>query len=162
MLDYFKYNPAVFGHLNNCHDRLTEKGFREVQDISPATQNKFLNIVRENLSQKTLTKKENYFQNVITQTNAASREDEVELIAKEIKKILINDKVEPERICIVFNLIGNYSTIIRDRFKLFGIPFNLTDRFSLSTSPPVKALLAFLEILENDYYLQKYFPCFQQ
>ena len=117
-------------------------------------------MVRENLSQKTLTKKEKYFQNVITQIYTVSREDEVELIAKEIKKLLINDRVEPERICIVFNLIGNYSSIIRDRFKLFGIPFNLTDRFSLSTSPPVKALVAFLEILENDYYYKNIFRAF--
>ncbi len=91
---------------------------------------------------------------------ALSREEEVELIAKEIKKLLLNDKVKPEKICIVFNLIGNYSAIIRDRFRVYGIPFNLTDRFSLSTSPPVKALLGLLEILENDFYFKNIFRAF--
>ena len=160
VFDYYKYNPAIFSHLNSCHDRLTAKGFQEVKDTSPASQNKFLNIVRENLSIKTLTKKENYFQNVITQINALSREEEVELIAKEIKRLLHIDKVEPEKICIVFNLIGNYSTIIRDRFNVYGIPFNLTDRFSLSIAPPVKALLGLLEILENDFYYKNIFRAF--
>ena len=97
---------------------------------------------------------------MITQINAQSREEEVELIAKEIKKLLQDKKIEPERICIVFNLIGNYSTIIRDRFNVYGIPFNLTDRFSLSTSPPVKALLGLLEILENDFYYKNIFRAF--
>lgn len=155
--DYYKYNPAVFSHLNSCHDRLVAKNFKEVKDISPATQSKFLNIVRENLSIKSFEKKETSFQDLITQIEASSREEEVELIAKEIKKLLLNDKVEPEKICIVFNLIGNYSAIIRDRFNVYGIPFNLTDRFSLSTSPPVKALLGLLEIRENDFYFKNIF-----
>ena len=100
------------------------------------------------------------FRDSITQIDALSREEEIELIAKEIKKLLLNDKVEPEKICIVFNLIGNYSAIIRDRFRVYGIPFNLTDRFSLSTSPPVKALLGLLEILENDFYFKNIFRAF--
>jgi ATP-dependent helicase/nuclease subunit B len=155
--DYYKYNQVVFAHLNSCHDRLVAKGFKEVKDISPATQSKFLNIVREKLSFKSLDKKEILFQKLISQIEASGREEEVELIAKEIKTLLLNDKVEPEKICIVFNLIGNYSAIIRDRFNVYGIPFNLTDRFSLSTSPPVKALLGLLEILENDFYFKSIF-----
>ena len=158
--DYYKYNPAVFSHLNSCHDRLVAKGFMEVKDISPATQSKFLNIVRENLSIKTFEKKETYFRDSIIQIDASSKEVEIELIAKEIKRLLLNDKVEPEKICIVFNLIGNYSAIIRDRFNVYGIPFNLTDRFSLSTSPPVKALLGLLEILENDFFFKNIFRAF--
>jgi ATP-dependent helicase/nuclease subunit B len=82
------------------------------------------------------------------------------LVAKEIKQLIVNEKVKPEKICVVFNLIGNYSPIIRDRFKIYGIPFNLTDRFSLSTSPPIKALLGFLEILENDFYYKNIFRAF--
>ena len=160
VFDYYKYNPAIFSHLNSCHDRLVKKGFKEVKDTSQASQNKFVNIVREKLSLKSLIKKEKYFQDVVTQINALSREEEVELIAKEIKRLLLNEKIEPEKICIVFNLIGNYTTIIRDRFAVYAIPFNLTDRFSLSTSPPVKALLGLLEILENDFYYKNIFRAF--
>ncbi len=160
VFDYYKYNPAIFSHLDSCHDRLTAKGFKEVKDTSPASQNKLWNIVRERLSLKTLKKKEKYFQDVTTQINALSREEEVELIAKEIKRLLLNEKTKPESVCIVFNLIGNYSTIIRDRFNVYGIPFNLTDRFSLSTSPPTKALLGLLEILENDFYYKNIFRAF--
>ena len=160
VLDYFKYNPMVFSHLNICHDRLVEKGFIEVRDISQATQNNFLNTVRENLSLKSSNTSDKYFKDKITLVEAQSREEEVELLAKEIKKILQNKNVKPENICIVFNLIGNYTTSIRDRFNVYGIPFNLTDRFSLSTSPPVKAILSLLEIAENDYYYKNIFRAF--
>jgi ATP-dependent helicase/nuclease subunit B len=160
VFDYYKYNPAVFSHLNKCHDRLEAKGFKEVKDVSPATQSKFQSIIREKLSIKSLEYKEISFRNSITQIDASSREEEIELLAKEIKKLLLNDKVEPVKICIVFNLIGNYSATIRDRFNVYGIPFNLTDRFSLSTSPPVKAILGLLEILENDFYYKNIFRAF--
>jgi len=160
ILDYFKYNPAIFSHLNSCHDRLVKKGFKEIKDTSQASQIKFVNVVRENLSLSSVTKTENQFQDQITFINALSREEEVELIAKAIKKLLQDKKVEPEKICIVFNLVGNYSPIIRDKLNVFGIPFNLTDRFSLSTSPPVKALFGLLEIAENDYYFKNVFRAF--
>lgn len=160
ILDYYKYNPAVFSHLNSCHDRFITKGFKEVKDISKATQSKFLKIVRENLSIKTPENKEKSFNDSITQITTVSREEEIELIAKEIKGLVLFDKVKPEKICVVFNLIGNYSPIIRDRFNLYGIPLNLTDRFSLSTSPPAKAIINLLEILENDFYYKNIFRAF--
>ena len=159
-LDYYRYNPAVFSHLNSCHDRFVAKGFKEIKDISPITQSRFLNLVRENLSIKTPETKEKHFQELITKIVARNREEEIELIAKEIKKLVLDDKVKPEKICVVFNLIGNYSPILRDRFNLYGIPFNLTDRFSLSTSSPVKAVINLLEILENDFYYKSIFRAF--
>lgn len=158
--DYYKYNPAVFSHLNSCHGRFTARNFSEIKDFSPSAQSKFLNIIREKLSIKSLEKKEISFRDFITQIEASDREEEVELVAKEIKKLLLYDKVEPEKICVVFNLIANYSTFIRDRFNVYGIPFNLTDRFTLSTPPPVKSLLGLLEILENDFYYKNIFRAF--
>lgn len=157
ILDYYKYNPLIFSHLNTCHDNLIAKGFKEIKDNSPATQSKFLNTVRENLSIRTSEHQKRNLKDSISCISSLNREEEVEIIAREIKKLLVIEKVEPEKICVVFNLIGNYSSIIRDRFNVFGIPFNLTDRFSLSTSPPVKALVSFLEILEKDFYFKNIF-----
>jgi ATP-dependent helicase/nuclease subunit B len=160
ILDYYKYNPGIFSHLNACHNRFIEKGFYEVKDISKSTQTKFLNTVREKLSLKVEEKIESSFENSITQIIGRNREEEIDLISKEIKKLINSSKVEPEKICVVFNLIGNYSPIIRDRFKVYGIPYNLTDRFTLSTSNPVKAVISFLEIFENDFYYKNIFRAF--
>ncbi|MCZ7613974.1 MAG: hypothetical protein M5T52_10705 [Ignavibacteriaceae bacterium] len=156
ILDYYKFNPAVFSHLNSCHNHLLSKGFSEAVDLSTAAQSRFLNIVRENLSIRKFDTKESNFKDSVNEVSAVNREEEVELIAKEIKKLILINKVDPEKICVVFNLIGNYSAIIRDRFNVYGIPFNLTDRFSLNTSSPVKAVINFLEILENDFFIRIY------
>jgi ATP-dependent helicase/nuclease subunit B len=157
ILDYYKFNPAVFSHLNSCHNHLLSKGFSEAVDLSTAAQSRFLNIVRENLSIRKFDTKESNFKDSVNEVSAVNREEEVELIAKEIKKLILINKVDPEKICVVFNLIGNYSAIIRDRFNVYGIPFNLTDRFSLNTSSPVKAVINFLEILENDFFYKNIF-----
>src|SRR5690606_8648203 len=42
-------------------------------------------------------------------------------------------------------------------FSNYGIPFNLTDRDTLSNSPPVIALINLLEIQENDFYYKNIF-----
>ncbi|HEY6436136.1 MAG TPA: hypothetical protein VIY47_06075, partial [Ignavibacteriaceae bacterium] len=68
--DYYKYNPAIFSHLNSCHDHLVKKGFKEVKDTSQSSQNKFVNTVRENLSINTSNQREKYFQDAITQIDA--------------------------------------------------------------------------------------------
>ena len=91
---------------------------------------------------------------------APDKEREVDLIAKEIKEIIYNNNVEPQNICVVFNLISNYSQIVRDRFTMLGIPFNLTDRLSLKTSSPVISILNLFEILENDFYYNNIFRAF--
>ena len=89
--------------------------------------------------------------------SASTREEEVKSIASEIKQLILNDKVRPEEICVVFNLISNYSDKIRDIFPLYGLPFNLTDRFPLDGASPVAALISFLEIAENDFYYKNIF-----
>jgi len=160
VLDYYKYNPAVFSHLNACHDRFTERGFKEIEDISFTEQKKFISYVREKLSIKDPGKKDIFQKEILIQITAQNREDEIELIAKEIKELILEENVEPGKICVVFNLIGKYSPVIRDRFTVYGIPFNLTDRFSLNTSAPVKAIIHFLEIIETDFYNKNIFRAF--
>jgi ATP-dependent helicase/nuclease subunit B len=150
--DYFKYNPLLFAHLEKCYNRLLKRGFKEIKDISQTSFNDFIQTVRESLFSTRLTKKIDKFKNSITKIAAASRENEIRFIAKEIKDLIANKKVEPDNICVVFNLIQEYSPQIRDIFSSYGIPYNLTDRFSLSTSPPIVSVLNFLEILENDFY----------
>jgi ATP-dependent helicase/nuclease subunit B len=152
ILDYFKYNPLIFSHLDACHDRFVQKGFKEIIDLSPALYSRFIDSVKEYFSLKLPNEKLKSFSDNLALLAARNREEEVELVAKQIKTLLYYKKIEPNRICVVFNLIEKYSPVIRDRFPLFGIPFNLTDRFTLSTSEPVKGIIHLLEIVENDFY----------
>lgn len=155
--DYYAYNPLLFSHLDKCYDKLVDKGFKPIKDLSPAVQKKFQVEVREKLFSPKGKDKISLFQNSITKIIASSREKEIELIAKEVKELIINKNVEPHKICIGFNLIQKYSPLIRDIFNVYGLPFNLTDRIQLSSSSPVISVINFLEIIENDFYYKNIF-----
>ncbi len=154
--DYYDYNPLIFSHLDKCYSRLKRKGFQEVEELSQAGFNDFISTVRKDLFLKKREKQISFSEKLISIT-ARNRETEIALVAKEIKNLITEENVEPHKICVVFNLIQKYSPIIRDLFPLYGLPYNLTDRFSLSNSPPVVALINFLEIQENDYYYKSIF-----
>lgn len=155
--DYFSYNHSIFSHLDKCFDKFIERGFKVIEDNSTMGLNEFQNQVRSSLFNFKKKERNTRLQNELFRIKAGDRTEEIELIAKEIKELILNQNVEPHKICLAFNLIQNYSPIIRDVFTNFGIPFNLTDRYSLSNSPIVIALINFLEIAENDFYYKNIF-----
>ena len=157
-LDYSGSNPQVFRHLENTFRQMISKRFTPYS-VEENETNKFRKIVRERLFLNTKDKFAD-FNSAISVIKASDRESEVSLIAKEIKEILSTGSVNPNKICVVFNLISNYSHIVRDQFNMIGIPFNLTDRIPLKTSPPVISLLNLLEILDNDFYYNNIFRAF--
>ena len=154
--DYYAYNPLMFSHLDKCYDSLKGKGFCEIKDSSVAVFDKFNSTVREKLFRQNKPQV-NEFEDRITVISALNREKEIENIAKEAKYLLTEKKIKPNKICVVFNLIQNYSSLVRDIFRMYGLPFNLTDRYSLKTSSPVISIINFLEILENDFYYKNIF-----
>ncbi len=154
--DYHKYNHEIFSHLENCYDKLSTKGFIEIQDHSAASFDEFRKRIRENLfsSQKMEPQHPNL---KIIKTVSANPVKEIETIAKEIKRLIINNEANADEICVAFNLISEHAALIRDIFNNYGIPFNLTDRYTLSNSAPVVAIINLLEILENDFYYKNIF-----
>ncbi len=157
-LDYSGSNPMVFKHLEDTHRQMVLKRFIPYA-VEENENNRFRKIIRDRLFLNTKDKF-GEFNSVISEIKAVDRESEVSLIAKEIKEILIPGNVNPNKICVVFNLISNYSYIVRDQFNMMGIPYNLTDRIPLKISPPVIAILNLLEILENDFYYNNIFRAF--
>ncbi len=157
--DYYKFNYLLFSHLDDCYNALKNKGFKEVEEVSPLKNSIFVNIVREKLF-KPVTKKETSFADKVFLIEGENREHEIQLIAKQIKRILIETDTPPNEICVVFNSISNYSQIVRDVFCDYGIPLNLTDRISLDRTQPVTAILNLLEIVENNYYYKNILRAF--
>ncbi|MCL5028703.1 MAG: PD-(D/E)XK nuclease family protein [Bacteroidetes bacterium] len=155
--DYFSNNSIIFSHLDKCYGKLIKKNFSSIKDDSSSARNKFQAIVKESLFKKASKSKIIDFKDSITKISGVTREKEIEFAAKEIKKLITVDKVEPHKICVAFNLIQKYSPIVRDIFQVYNLPFNLTDRISLSSSSPVISVINFLEILENDFYYKNIF-----
>lgn len=154
--DYNRSNKFIFAHIDKCFDKLEEKGFQVISDTTRLHGNNFRELIRDKLFTERLKKKNNY-SGEIFKICAATREKEVELISREIKKMIIEEKIEPHNICLAFNLVQNYSAIVRDIFQKNGLPFNLSDRISLANSNSVITVINFLEIAENDFYFQNIF-----
>ena len=155
--DFFQFNPLIFVHLNNCSEKLIAKKFRITEEKSYNIQNNFIDSVRSNLFQKKVNEKIGKYKDILYVISGADRVREIELVAKQIKELIFNNKAKPHEICISFNLIDKYSPIIRDVFTTYRIPFNLTDRIALSNSYPVTGIINLLEILENDFYYKNIF-----
>ncbi len=154
--DYYDYNPLVFSHLTETRKNLEKFGFEVIRDDSVYELTEFNQFIRANLFLKNKSRSEK-FSDKIVKMEGRTKEEEVELIAKQIKYLLTEEEVQPHKICVVFNLISEYSSLVRDVFERIGIPFNLTDRIPLEQSPPVIALVNFLDIAVNDYYFKNIF-----
>ncbi|MBU0476014.1 MAG: PD-(D/E)XK nuclease family protein [Bacteroidetes bacterium] len=158
--DYYSYNPIIFSHLEETYQKLQQFGFKKVEDKIEINKDEFIEVVRKKLFLKSNDNIESRLKNRIIEITAPSRDKEVQSIAKEIKSLLLDGKAEPHEISVTFNLINNYSSIVRDAFEAYGIPFNLTDRLKLDNSLSVIAILSFLEILNSDFYYKNIIRAF--
>jgi ATP-dependent helicase/nuclease subunit B len=160
--DYTGQNYQLFGSLDSCYkDRLTKKGFTGIADGSSVVNNEFLSYVRASLFLENITTPRSSFANQLFLIKGNDVRNEVQNIAKEIKFILTqNPAIKPSSICVAFNLIEPYSPVVRSVFSSYGIPFNLTDRPYLSTSPAVISIMNFLELRAEDYFYKTLFAAF--
>ncbi|MFH0735304.1 MAG: PD-(D/E)XK nuclease family protein [bacterium] len=155
--DYYEYNPLIFKHLDKCSYAFSTCGFKIIEDLSISEQTDFKQIIKSSLFKSNIKQKNNKYLSQIVKIKGTNRIKEVEYIAKEIKTLITEKKVDPNKICVSFNLIKNYSPIIRDVFTKYKIPFNLTDRYSLDNSTLITFIINLLNIEENDYYFKDVF-----
>ena len=151
--DYHRGNPRLFGHLGDNYRKFREIGFRE----QPAAQFSDRPLV-EHLAR-------NCFgggaddpydaRGEITLMEVATRRDEAEMAARIVRHLVSTDPdTDISRICIATFQPGPYTRLFRETFAAYGIPANITDRFSLDQSPVVLALLALLEVQERNFQLR--------
>lgn len=157
IFDYYRYNPALFSHLDNCYEKFKSNGFNEVEDTSQIQFNDYQKRIREKLFLLNENDSPKTSEIDTVKIIAQSPEEEIRLIAKAIKSLITKKNVDVDSITVACNLISDHSAIIRDVFNEYGIPFNLTDRYALNESQPVIALINFLEILENNFYYKNIF-----
>lgn len=150
--DYFSNNHTLFSHLNDCYQRLNRAGFEKISESVPHTLRTFNSFLKESLFNSGSGIKNKSFADKIFILKQNDRYSEVSTICGKIKLMLAAGRVNPDEICVVFNNIGKYSPLIRELFDEYGIPFNLTDRQSVETCPPVKAILNALEMFNDNFY----------
>lgn len=164
VFDFQLGNPALFGHLEKNYKKFTELGFVHQPDLSVralsrnffgAGEEAFSSHIVDHIGQ-TLFKREKTATKIgtdeITVAKAKDRVQEIELVCKLIKQ-LAADKPDRDlsRICVALYRPQLYTPMIREQFKKFGIPVNVTDRFELSQAPPVIAIIGLLEIATKGF-----------
>ena len=159
-LDYESSNRGLFSSAGEIKDKFEQAGFYPYsfpQKNGDKDFKTFLSgrLFNEKKSEVKLKESGSFFL-----LPAKDREDEIVQIAKEIKTLLTEKNVLPNEICVAFHLIQNYSGIVRDVFLQYGIPFNLTDRFSLNTFNPVISVINLLEVMATDFYHKAVFRVF--
>lgn len=150
--DYSDDNGGLFNHLEPVYSALWAKKFYPIIDEEKDKVSEYTKHLMKNLfnsKQGINNHKFNY-----TLIEGKNKDEEINFIAKEIKLLINEGKIEPHKIGVVFHLIEEYSPIIRDIFTNHGIPFNLSDRFIAKNFLPVIAIISYLAILENNFYFK--------
>ncbi len=156
--DYTDYNPNIFSHLEKCFFFFDKSGFNQIDEAEKGKKDlSYEVLLGKSLFKSGKTPHQMDMTESIFKFSAFNKEKEIEIISKEIKKIITQNNIEPSRFCLCFNNVQDYSSIVKDVFEKNGIPFNLTDRTPLNNSYPIAALISFLEIAENDYYYKNLF-----
>jgi len=148
-------NYELFSHPMKTVIKLKSFGFNEVPHSDRTNSNLFQEIIQKNLF--TIKPEVQQSDVKVFLHSAQNRNEEISFIAKKIKNLILESNYKTEDICVIFNQISNYSSIVDEIFSDYDIPFNLTDRYLLSNSSPIISLISLLEILDNNFYYKNIF-----
>ena len=169
--DFQHGNSALFGHLEQNYQRFRALGFQETEPPPIAS----LDFLRHGkIQQPAVSTALNRSQTIahlakhlfrreasappldctasITLVKAANRLHEVRFICSLIKELMANHPDRDlSRICVAMAKPQLYTEMFREQFTKFGIPANITDRFELSQSPVVAAIVGLLDMVVNGF-----------
>ncbi len=175
MFDFHPGNPALFGHLEENYKKFCQAGFVESGVATTTSEPDWLfahvakppgvnsrgHELTRRLFASEVAKEKLQCRDQITLVKARNREDEVDLICKTIKRLtLTSPQRDLSRVCIATYQPQLYTDILRERCESYGIPVNITDRFSLSRSPVVTSLLSLLRIAIHGFRRQDVLEAF--
>ena len=149
--DYHLENEEMFGHLRENYRKFIGMGFTKIT-VPSSPQKTFTQHIIGHLFRYDVKVAKYSCRDTVTLLGADDREAEVELIAKIVKKLVIE---KPDRdfskICVSMYHPQPYTNLFREVFARFGIPVNITDRYYLDQSPLIVSVISLLAILQNNY-----------
>ncbi|MCS7176902.1 MAG: exodeoxyribonuclease V subunit gamma [Candidatus Kapabacteria bacterium] len=161
-IDYSPDNGPLFGNFQELIERLQQAGYTAyatdppvlMTEQTPAEERIFLPLgayLRRWLFNTEREIRHPGFSKVITILECRDREEEVRTIARLVKELLCRQRYRPQEIAVVMRQPQRYSALFREIFTQYGIPVNVTDRFWLSQSPVVVAVMSLLELPINGF-----------
>lgn len=93
----------------------------------------------------------NGFSSIVKIIEASNRIEEVILISRLVKYLILKEGYAPSDICVTTRNPEIYSYLFDEIFYTHQIPGNITDRFELSRSPVISGIVAALNLIANNF-----------
>lgn len=160
-LDCIPENEELFKTMYETVKELKSIGFEEKNQIGEDDQRspKLSVLLGKKLFNKPRgeIKKINLSENFL-QVRVPNIYCEPEYVAQRIKDILAeNPSQQLSRICVASYLPQNYSQLFREVFNAYGIPANITDRYTLDTSELINSIISFIDLRVRDFERESLF-----
>jgi ATP-dependent helicase/nuclease subunit B len=138
--------PPAFRVSHKTYSRLSELDLKELRlDENRRTTSRMLGHIEANIfsqPEDTAVKLEPDSSGTSLRiTAAANMQDEVEQIARAIRKLTYRDGYTFSQIAVIFRNIEKYRDIVEDTFTRFSIPVRIYGRTPLKDNPLIKAII---------------------
>lgn len=157
LFDYLPGNSSLFGQLDENYRRFTGLGFKSVPAIEHSSwkllgmnTDSTLRACHDGLARSLFTDQpaRQHLTGTVTLVQARDRRLEVDAICRVIKDLHREDSsIDLGRVCVAMYRPQLYTDLFRERLASYGIPANITDRYSLARSSLVVSILNVFKLL---------------
>ncbi len=137
--------PPAFVVSHKTYSRLSELNLQELRlDENRRTTSRMLRNIEANIFSQpddTALTEPDSSGTSLRITAAANMQDEVEQIARMIRKLTYRDGYTFSQIAVIFRNIEKYRDIVEDTFTRFSIPVRIYGRKPLKDNPLIKAII---------------------
>ena len=157
IFDYEEGNGPLYGNFEEVIGRLRVGRYAEspLDPVDPAVPEEerqpFTHHMRRNLFRTDERIENASFDERISVQSYLTRQEEVRGIAGLVKNLIVNEGVQPERICIATLEMHRYTDLFREFLPSYGIPAVITARYPLEQNGLVTALFSALNIIASNY-----------
>ncbi|HVZ38391.1 MAG TPA: PD-(D/E)XK nuclease family protein [Candidatus Kapabacteria bacterium] len=155
--DYARENGPLYGNYDDVHRKLVTSGYRSLDldplqtDVPEEERRPFRHHMRKNLFRTDDRIENSSFDHLIRAYGFFNREEEVQGIAAMAKSLILDQGIQPERICITAFAMDGYADLFREHLATHGIPSTITAPLPLNRNSVLTALLAALAIPAGGY-----------
>ena len=146
-LEYHSENEELFRHTSDAYDRLSRLS-DQIIELSDHQEDFSLKLFKPTSAN---VQKQNFPVNLEIH-KLYNRNVEINFIATKIKKLHHDDGIPLHEIGITFPDLEKYVPLIKNIFKEYDIPFNLSTGFSLAESPLIQTFIQVLRIVISHYH----------
>jgi len=156
-LDYEESNGPLYGNFSDAVSALTNARFRRTEidrleeQVDESTRKPFGHHMRRNLFRTDERIANASFDDLITLYSFHNREEEVQGICALIKRLVLNEGIAPQTLCVVTHNLEKYARLFAEHMAAYGIPAAIAQPSTLDRSGLMSALLAALAVPAGSY-----------